>query len=272
LTPPILEVIWNRLNESARQSEPATDYFGSNYAHQLASRARFFMMHNRGLWHWLTVLGFVLASFASFVSVVEMKAMKPFWLLLRAREFWKLFAINLGLTYVAWALSVYWGIIPDSHWMAILALAAVCPTAAGAYGDMFKRYMPAGLSGIIRILEELSERLLERVNQSQLYDYKAWLAQFPLEQIKHAFYEVLFGELENEALRARVLDRTKMHLDAMAGEAAGDTLNQAAKTVYINAYLTVLSYLSSGEDDLWRQLQENGFATDATPPQMPLAS
>lgn len=239
-----------------------SDYFENGRVRQVIYSGWFFMLHHRVLWNYWTVLLFATVAFVSFYHVIQLKSERPTWMLLKTRPFWGLFLLNIGLTYLVWILSINFGVFGDSNLAAALALAAACPTAASALGDIARRYLPFDMSGIISIIEALNRKLIASIGSDHLQQFKDQLQQISLTALKNLFFEVLFLKVTNDDLRNRMhaqlqkgLAQSKATLATMKQEGLDETVVQEnekrqEQQVYAESLITALGYLSSSERDL----------------------
>src|SRR5262249_7184217 len=181
-----------------------SDYFENGRLRQVIYSGWFFMLHHRVLWNYWTLLLFAGVAFVSYYHVIQLKSERPTWMLLKTRPFWGLFLINIGLTYLVWILSINFGVFGDSNLAAALALAAACPTAGSALGDIARRYLPFDMSGIVSIIEALNRKLIASIGNDNLQQFKDQLQQISLTALKILFFEVLFLKVTNDDLRNRM--------------------------------------------------------------------
>jgi len=267
------------------KEQSVSDYFRSDYLGGICYSTRFFLFHHRVLWNgWLVVL-FALVALLSFYHASKMKSQRPAWMLLTTGSFWSLFVLNLLLSYGMWVLSIYFGLLGDTNLAAPLVLAAACPTAGSALGDVARRYLPFDVTGILRVIEDLNNKLLETVGKEKIEEYKARLQQLSLDLLKGVFFEVLFLELTSDDLRNRILDqfhktlaRQQGDLDKLQQGAAGmsddmlkENREKLERKAYAGSLLNALAYLCSNENEVGahveRLLLAHGQASAAAPAQ-----
>jgi hypothetical protein len=254
-----------------------SDYFENGRLRQVLYSGWFFMLHHRVLWNYWTVLLFAAVAFVSFYHVIQLKSERPTWMLLKTQPFWGLFLLNIGLTYLVWILSINFGVFGDSNLGAALALAAACPTAASALGDIARRYLPFDMSGIVSIIEALNRKLIASIGNDQLEQFKVRLQQLSVDGVKNLFFDVLFLKVTNDDLRNRVhaqlqkgLAQSKASLATMKQEgldeaAVQENEKRQEQKVYAESLITALGYLSSSERDLRERMDRllNGTVAPA---------
>jgi len=252
------------------KEKSVSDDFKHGYLRRVGYGIWFFLLHHRALWSCWTVLLFTLVALASFYHASQLKSEQPTWMLLKTTQFWSLFLWNLLLTYLIWVLSLYFGFFNDTNLAAPLVLAAACPTAGSALGNIARRYLPFDVTGILRIIEDLNNKLLESVGKEKLEQYKARLEQLSLDVLKTVFFEVLFLRLTSDDLRNRILDqfhkklaRQQVDLEKLQKGSAGITddmlkehREKLERTAYASSLLTALGYLCSNEAQIGEQLDK----------------
>ena len=245
------------------ETRSASHYFGKGFWQQSAYTLWFFMLNHRALWNGWVLAAFTCVSLGSFVYVVGTHSMRPFWILWRLRAFWQLFGVNLLLTYMVWVASVAFGIFEANNIVAALGLAALCPTAGSALDDVMRKYLPLNLTWVFKIIEQLNERLLHRMGDARLKSYKEHLKQFDLSFLKSRFFEVLFLELKNDALRNRIREQLAKQMKQISGQ-VGSNLDEVERALYADFYVTAVGYLSKDENDFWGRLVAAGFGAPAS--------
>jgi hypothetical protein len=228
----------------------------------------FFLQQHTALWNHWTLLMFVGVALLSFFHVIHLKSEKPAWIVVRTSSFWLLFTLNLLLTYSIWLLTISLGGLSDRNMVAALAIAAGCPTAASALGDITRRYLPMiDLSGIIKMLEQINNRLLQSIGKANLDVLTARLEQLGLDKLKGTFFDVLLLRLGSGDVRDRIREQFRKNFDHIQGDLeqmkkdlSAEQLHQekekAERNAYATSLLTALGYLSSSPRELSEKVEE----------------
>lgn len=236
------------------KSQNVKRYFGAGYWRQLAWRSWFFLMHHRTLWHPVLAPAFLLVCFFSLLHWVRSSAMKRPWLIIRTRAFWLLFLINCWLTYSTWVISVGFGLITDKDWYAPLILASLCPTAASAFGDLMKRFLPMiNVNGAVQILKELNAEFMREIGNEKLKEYEDWVVAQPCDllELKRRVYEALV-EVSSDPFRNRIReDLNKEIKDAKKDEDQDETQKLfSTRRIYAKYLVQLIAYTSSSPQEM----------------------
>ena len=247
-------------------------YFEGGFWHQLYWRTWFFLSHHPSLWRLETTLPFLALCFGSLLHMVWFSAMKRFWLIWRTRSFWLLFFLNLVLTYAVWVISIWYGVFSETDWLAPLLLAGICPSAASAFAEILKRFVPmVNLSGVFAVLNEMNSLILETIGKEELTKYERWLATYPPRKLKAVFQEVLFLETANDALRNRLIDRVKKYTESIPENDPEVDQQQRLAQIYAESLVQLVAYLATSRADLWKRLEELFPQTEDPNGQLPAA-
>ena len=252
-------------------TQPVAGYFDRGPLIRLFHSGSFFLQHHRVLWNRWTLLLFVGVALGSFFHVIHLKSEKPPWMLLRTRPFWSLFVLNLLVTYFIWVISIHFGVFGDANVGAALALAAACPTAASALGDIARRYLPMiDLSGIIRILEKINEQMLSSIGKEKLDKLARRLEELSPDNLKSKFLDVLLLKLGSGDLRSRIREQLRKKLADMQQELEqlqkdtpdiparqiSQEQDRLERKIYAASLITALGYLCSNSGELNRKVEE----------------
>lgn len=265
----VMAVVRVDLREDKLRNQAVAGYFYRGPLIRLFYSGKFFMEHNRALWNHWTLLLFTLVALMSFFHVIHLKSEKPPWMLLRTRPFWSLFLLNLLVTYLIWVLSIHFGVFGDSNVGAAMALAAACPTAASALGDIARRYAPmVDITGVIVILERINEQILNDIGKAKLDELTARLKSLNSDRLKSMFFDVLLLRLSNGDLRNRIREQLRKKLDGaqneleslrkdfggMTKEQLQERKEELDREMYSQSLLKALSYLYLNERELSKQV------------------
>lgn len=256
LNKPDVEVMKAENHRGVIQTKPVGDYFGGGYFQKMWYGGVFFVRHHRTLWNPITSSLFLACCLGSLLYMVRYKAMRGWWLILKTKAFWLLFTVNLVITYTVWVLSIAWGVFDDSNLLAALLLAGVCPTAASALGDLAKRFLPIDLTGVIRVIEELNERLINQIDNSKLEEYREKLRRINVDELKRKFFEVLVLDIDSDSLRNRLREQLQKKIEQITQAHSGEVAKDSLARVYAFHLVQLLAYLSSSKDDLEKRVHQ----------------